>query len=966
MTRSSPVAARSSTRSIEPRSWNRPSIATGSRLAARIAADRQRAAVAEAERPFEVARHPFAAGARRSRRPRARRSRRIARSRRATRDRSPAPAARSTSRGDRASIASSSTASARSRVAAVDRQRAVALAAAVERGLHRVKQAAARQRIHALQRLEIVGRAAAGRSRRAGTDTDRRRTSAAPTANTGASPRRCAARIGRGPLGGRGEAVPLRPRFPPAHEALAHRALQALVQLQDVLRVAARAVVRLVDQRRSVDEVVLESSIASPRSAGAGQASVACEVARRGLLQLVGARHAAGHRAPDLERVERRHARPSFADLRPSDTRGRAARSAAPTASRSCSFSARRARPASRRPAPSARARLVEQQRILARLLREHPLGQRRDEDDVEASGRAAAAGWRRARGRSGAPAARPRAWPADRRARARASSSATGPTSPIGRRSARRAARVGPRAARAARARRSASSHSRPRRLRRPRRRARDDRQRERRELPQVFDLPRELIDPRRLRLGALPARCCCSSHSSTSPFSRRSQRSPLGDHARFDEQPLPFPRRASGAARRRRRRRRRGGSRLVGARRRRRRGRPARRTLRRLDAGKTSAGGAAGGDPAPGRATGIRRTAAPTDCRARRRAARETRGRPDAAAACRDRSTPARRRARARARAARRSAAARAARSPSVERHAAARLAQHAARDLDRLAPFARRRKQLDLAGRLAQRRRRRGETGTGGSRSSPPASSRPGSSTGAERTQARRAPRDRRPESSRSRRARASERRRRTRARSTFATGTSSSSSAAATRTAPLRIGGGVRRGPQKGRAIDGRRRLELLVEALEQRGEIGAAVASARSAAGVHRRRARAPPASAPAPAESRASARPARNTTARARDRRRTARAPPPPARRARSPATAARARSSGAASRAASWVRLKRYRPKVAPRARAPARARIVGRAARRRRRSAFQRRAARRGRSRRAAASRSAADGET
>ena len=41
------------------------------------------------------------------------------------------------------------------------------------------------------------------------------------------------------------------------------------------------------------------------------------------------------------------------------------------------------------------------------------------------------------------------------------------------------------------------------------------------------------------------------------------------------------------------------------------------------------------------------------------------------------------------------------------AIERHAAARLAQDPARDFDRLAPFAWRRKQLDFVERIARRR-------------------------------------------------------------------------------------------------------------------------------------------------------------------------------------------------------------------------------------------------------------------
>ncbi len=50
----------------------------------------------------------------------------------------------------------------------------------------------------------------------------------------------------------------MRPRFSAAHEALAHRPLQAVVQLQDVLCAAACAMIRLVDESAERREIVLE------------------------------------------------------------------------------------------------------------------------------------------------------------------------------------------------------------------------------------------------------------------------------------------------------------------------------------------------------------------------------------------------------------------------------------------------------------------------------------------------------------------------------------------------------------------------------------------------------------------------------------------------------------------------------------------------------------------------------------
>ena len=101
-------------------------------------------------------------------------------------------------------------------------------------------------------------------------------------------------------------------------------------------------------------------------------------------------------------------------------------------------------------------------------------------------------------------------------------------------------------------------------------------------------------------------------------------------------------------------------------------------------------------------------------------------------------------------------------------------------------------------------------------------------------------------------------------------------------------------------------------ELLVEPLEQDGEVGAAQRQLTRAARRRRPRAAAPAACARARAGSRASSRPGRSTAAPRRAARRTWRAPPPLRTRDRSPERAPAPPGSAPRAAAASWVRLKR------------------------------------------------------
>ena len=342
----------------------------------------------------------------------------------------------------------------------------------------------------------------------------------------------------------------MRPRLPAAHEALAHRSPEAVVQLQDVLRAAARAMVRLVHQRAERREIVLD---VVDRLAAIGRRRPRQGRLRRprgGLLQLVGARHAAGHRAPDLQRVQRRHARPPFAhfnrregDVQPpcGGADGQPQLQLLQIGPLVLGGQARL----------QPRSRLVQQQRILARLLRKHALGERRNEDDLER----AAAQLRRAGDEDAAVTAcgrvrferRETIREHARRFRQRDRSDAAHRPQ-IGK-DAQHAVRP-PQHARRERV--EGIEPFGPYGLRGPRRERADDRQREGRQLPHVLDFSRQLIDPRRLRVGALQFPLL--------------QRALLGepvqparpaviarDDACVGEQPLPFPRRAHRPVRRR-----------------------------------------------------------------------------------------------------------------------------------------------------------------------------------------------------------------------------------------------------------------------------------------------------------------------------------------------------------------------------------------------------------------------------
>ena len=298
-----------------------------------------------------------------------------------------------------------------------------------------------------------------------------------------------------------GNAVPVRPRLLAAHEPLAHRSLEAVVQLEDVVRAAARAVVGRVDAAaRRVARSCSRASIASRRSAGAGHASVACEVRAAACCNSSGARHAAGHRPPDVERVQRRDARAAFADLdggkRDVQPRLRGAdRQPQLQLLELRALGLRREGRAERR---ARRRAAADPPAASAGNIRSASAGH---EDDVERAAahlrgagdeHASVAPRRRLRFDAGEPIGSTRA----------ASSSVTGPMAPIGRKSARTRSTRSAGAAREGRAPRSGRAIP-PRRRDRPRRHHPHDRQRERGQLTHVVDLPREMIDAGRPGLG-------------------------------------------------------------------------------------------------------------------------------------------------------------------------------------------------------------------------------------------------------------------------------------------------------------------------------------------------------------------------------------------------------------------------------------------------------------------------------
>jgi hypothetical protein len=470
------------------------------------------------------------------------------------------------------------------------------------------------------------------------------------------------------------------------------------------MRAAARAGVRLVVQGAERRQIVFECidrlvpvGRRRPRERGARRSS-------GGLLQLVAAGDAPGHGAPHFERVERRHARPSLADFhggkRDVQTRlGRSDRKA------QLQFLEVRTVRLKRQPGVEPLPRLVQQQRILARLLRKHPLRQGGDEHDVEAAAaelrgtahQDPAVPAQRCVGFDGGHPIRedPRRFVERDRS--------DGAHRPEVREHTQDAVRP---QQHARRQRLEQVQPFGPRRLYRPRGQRPHDRQRERREMIEVVDLSLELRDPARLGFGAHELAALQLA------FVRQPLEAALppiltGHDTRLGQQAFPFPRRPKRAARRRVRpfrvdrffigrdrgllfralaesaehlitRRRKRGDRAAGGglrhlAQREVLGEPSRRqpVERAGDQGKKRA---AGWMRAPCAALEVHRHAGALERVFQepgivlRRAERDRH---------------------------------------AIERHAAASLAQDPARDFDRLAPFARRREQLDFVERNARRR-------------------------------------------------------------------------------------------------------------------------------------------------------------------------------------------------------------------------------------------------------------------
>ncbi len=359
---------------------NRPSTSDRIRQAARIAS-----LVVQAEAELEVLRNPRRARRRscaaRSRDPGAAR-----RSRRATRDRSPG----------RASPRSPSATCVERAIEQRERRRrsrssatgncASAIHGAQELGLHLVKQAAARQRIHAHERFGLVPRLAADESSPEGTDTGRRKTAAARTANTDVAPSRFFAMVGAIAGADLDQAVARRPDRAAARPAADHRSPQRVVQTEQIVRVALhRRRIARIEQRLQDGQIVLEIVDGAVgilrRRPGEVRARFVGRI--RGEDAMIG--HAAGDRAHHVERVKRRHTRARFRHVH---ARIREIQSLRRRANRDLQ----------QQPLGAAAivlqqeigvdiaTAIVEQQRIFARTLRDDTLGETGHEHDAERS----------------------------------------------------------------------------------------------------------------------------------------------------------------------------------------------------------------------------------------------------------------------------------------------------------------------------------------------------------------------------------------------------------------------------------------------------------------------------------------------------------------------------------------------------------------------------------------------------
>ena len=330
----------------------------------------------------------------------------------------------------------------RGSVAGGQRQAPVGLQRAKELRLHLVEQSCRASADPCAPAARARPAARGGRSSRAGTGTGRSRTAAAPTANTDARASRCAASAAWSCRCDADQAVARRPRpIAAARPAADDRSAQRLVEAEQVVRVASAPTPARARRAAACSdrEIVLEIVDGARRLAPA-PARRGSRRPRRGALRrehaVVG--HAAGDRAHDVERVERRHARRASPRRRAADTTDTAARSR------------RRSRVFSSSRSALPRSSCVDERGVerAARLSSSSsgssrgrcgndPLGEARHEHDAERCGRAPGAACRRTRGRSAAPAAPVERDAADRAARRAPPRASPARSSAIGRRSA-------------------------------------------------------------------------------------------------------------------------------------------------------------------------------------------------------------------------------------------------------------------------------------------------------------------------------------------------------------------------------------------------------------------------------------------------------------------------------------------------------------------------------------------------
>ena len=308
------------------------------------------------------------------------------------------------------------------------------------------------------------------------------------------------------------------------------------------MRAAARAVVGLGDQPAQRGEIVLERVDRLRPIRRSGPRERRLRHARRRLLQFAGRWDAARHRAPHLERVERRHARAPLADLQGRERHIEARLRSADGEPQLELFElgAFNLRQQAR---VEEATRVVEQQRILTRFLWKHALGQSWNEDDVE--GTAAELRWARDQ---------------------HAAVAACGGVGFDGRETVRQDTRrfvepdgpdrthrpqIGKDSQDALRPVQHARSECLemiepfgPRGLRRPRRKRAHDRQSERRQLAKILDLASEVIDATRARLRSRELDLLQLALFDQ-PVEAPCPALPARDDARVGEEPFPSPRR-------------------------------------------------------------------------------------------------------------------------------------------------------------------------------------------------------------------------------------------------------------------------------------------------------------------------------------------------------------------------------------------------------------------------------------